>query len=463
MEAGFGSAHTYTGRLFPSIFSLERVAMKTNKKSVSSEKTHEGASAKRINAEQQLRRSLMACMLWENSFYEDGESIADRIASLVEDVAPATVAAMAVEARTKMKLRHAPLWVVRAMARLPKHKTFVSSTLSQVIQRADELSEFVSLYWKDGRQPLSKQVKLGLASAFQKFDAYQLAKYNRDNDVKLRDVLFLCHAKPKNKEQAETWKKLVDGTLPAPDTWEVALSAGKDKKETWERLIKEGQLGALALLRNLRNMSEANVEKSAIVSALREMKTERVLPFRFISAARAVPQLEPEIEQAMMKCLSGKSKIPGKTVVLVDVSGSMDAAISDKSDLMRFDAANGLAILSRELCDDVSVYSFSNSLVLIPPRHGFALRDAIAGSQQHAGTHLGLAVSAINKNENYDRIIVLTDEQSADSIPNPSGKGYVINVAAYKNGVGYGAWTHIDGWSEAVFDYIASDNDVTFG
>jgi 60 kDa SS-A/Ro ribonucleoprotein len=25
----------------------------------------------------------------------------------------------------------------------------------------------------------------------------------------------------------------------------------------------------------------------------------------------------------------------------------------------------------------------------------------------------------------------------------------------YRNGVGYGEWTHIDGWREAVIDYIA--------
>ena len=27
-------------------------------------------------------------------------------------------------------------------------------------------------------------------------------------------------------------------------------------------------------------------------------------------------------------------------------------------------------------------------------------------------------------------------------------------MASYKNGVGYGKWTHIDGWSEAVIEYI---------
>ena len=428
--------------------------MKVNVATKNNLKTHEGAPARRINAEQQLRRSLMACMLWEDTFYEDGISIAERIAYLVPLVAPDTVSGMAIEARERMKLRHAPLWVVREMAKQPKHKGLVAETLSRVIQRADELAEFVALYWKDGRQPLSKQVKKGLAQAFTKFDAYQLAKYNRDGAVKLRDVLFLCHAKPKDKEQEAMWKQLIDGTLPVPDTWEVSLSAGKDKKATWERLLAENKLGGLALLRNLRNMAGSKVDESLVFAALDRMKTARILPFRFIAAAKHAPQWESRIERAMLKCLEGREKLPGKTVLLIDVSGSMDWEISAKSDLKRYDAANGLAILARELCEQVAIYSFSNSVVRIPDRRGFALRDAITNSQFHGGTWLGNAVKHINASEHYDRLIVLTDEQSHDTVPNPKGKGYVINVASYKNGVGYGAWTHIDGWSEAVIDYI---------
>jgi hypothetical protein len=159
----------------------------------------------------------------------------------------------------------------------------------------------------------------------------------------------------------------------------------------------------------------------------------------------------------MLKCLEGRSKLEGKTVLLIDVSGSMNAAISSKSDLMRFDAENGLAILARELCESVAVYSFSNNLVRVPDRRGFALRDAISNSQSHSSTYLGQAVATINEKETYDRIIVLTDEQSHDAVPNAKAKGYLINVAANKNGIGYGSWTHIDGWSEAVFDYIGEN------
>ena len=417
-------------------------------------RTHEGAPAKHISPERQLRRSVLACMLWEDQFYEDGVAIAGRIRELVAKVPPAKVAALAVEAREKMKLRHAPLLLVREMARLASHRHLVAETLYQVIQRADELSEFVALYWNEGKQPLSAQVKKGLAAAFTKFDEYALAKYNRATPVKLRDVLFLSHAKPVDAAQAELWKRLVEGELISPDTWEVALSAGPnvDKRQAWERLLAENKLGALALLRNLRNMAGANVSEKAIRDGLARMKTERVLPFRFIAAARYVPQWEPELEKAMLRSLEGQAKLPGKTVLLVDVSGSMDAQLSRRSEMRRNDAAYGLAVFLREIAEQVSVYSFSDQLVRVPSRQGFALRDAINASQPHSGTYLGKALGEIK--ESYDRLIVITDEQSHDPVPNPKAVGYMINVASYQNGVGYGRWTHVDGWSDSVIEYV---------
>jgi len=421
--------------------------------------THEGASARHISPELQLRRSVLACMLWEDQFYEDGVAIAGRIRELVNKVPADKVAALAVEAREKMKLRHAPLLLVREMARLASHRHLVAETLMRVIQRADELAEFVALYWSEGKQPLSAQVKKGLAAAFTKFDEYALAKYNRATPVKLRDVLFLCHAKPVDSAQAALWKKLVDDVLTTPDTWEVALSAGADKRAAWERLLRENKLGALALLRNLRNMAEARVDEQLVIQGLGRMKTERVLPFRFIAAARYAPQWEANLEQAMFKSLEGQPKLPGKTVLLVDISGSMDVLLSGRSEMRRNDAAYGLAVLLREIAEKVSVYSFSASLVRVPNRSGFALRDVINQSQPHSGTYLGKALGDIK--EDYDRLIVITDEQSHDPVPNPKARGYLINVASYKNGVGYGKWTHIDGWSDSVIEYIrASEGQI---
>jgi 60 kDa SS-A/Ro ribonucleoprotein len=415
-------------------------------------RTHEGAPAKSISAEHALRRSVLACLLWESQFYEDGVEIAGRVRELVPKVDAAKVAALAIEAREAMKLRHAPLLLVREMARHATHRGLVAETLARVIQRADELAEFVAIYWAEGRAPLSGQVKKGLAAAFPKFDEYALAKYDRAGVVRLRDVLFLCHAKPRDAEQAAVWKRLIDGTLATPDTWEVALSAGGDKRASWERLLAERKLGALALLRNLRNMKDASVSDELVTGALAAMKTDRVLPFRFLAAARYAPQWEEALEQAMFRSVEGREKLGGHTVLLVDVSGSMVAPLSGRSEMLRTDAAYGLAVLLREIADKVSVYTFSDALKGVPARRGFALRDALDKSQPHGGTQLGKALDSLD--EKYDRLIVITDEQSHDRVPAPKGRGYVINVASYRNGVGYGPWTHIDGWSEAVLGYI---------
>src|SRR5271168_1637658 len=180
--------------------------------------THEGAVAQKVSPKAELRRTVLTCLLWEDAFYEKGGDIASRIAALVRANTANDVAALARDARMEMQLRHVPLFLTRELARRKGAGPLVAETLESVIQRADELAEFVALYWKEKKQPLSAGAKRGLARAFTKFDAYQLAKYNRDSAVKLRDVLFLCHAKPKDAAQAEAWKKLVACTLEAPDT-----------------------------------------------------------------------------------------------------------------------------------------------------------------------------------------------------------------------------------------------------
>jgi len=433
-------------------------------------RTHEGTPARHISPEMRLRRSVLACLLWESQFYEDGVEIAGRIAELVPKVAADQVAPLAIEAREQMKLRHAPLLLVREMARHKTHRAPVSETLARVIQRADELAEFVAIYWKDGRVPLSGQVKKGLAGAFPKFDEYQLAKYDRSGPIKLRDVLFLCHAKPRDEAQAAVWKNLISETLTTPDTWEVALSSGADKHQAWERLLREQKLGALALLRNLRNMREAGVSDKLVVRALGEMKTDRVLPFRFIAAARYAPKCEAELEQAMFRSLKNQTPLPGTTALVVDTSPSMwMARLSRNSDMDRFEAAAGLAILLRESAERVNVYAFNEKAYEVPPRRGFALRDALAATKNN-WSRGGLAVAAANR-DGYDRIIVITDGQwhfSDTTTVQGYGEGdpqtvapapltkqaYMINVASYKNGVGYGKWMNIDGWSDSVIEYI---------
>lgn len=440
------------------------------------ETNHEGTPVRTMTPEQQLRRTVMSCLLWEDGFYEDGVTIAERIKALVPLVAPERVAVLAYQARMDMHLRHAPLLLVREMARHASHKPFVRATLSNVIQRADELTEFLAIYWKDGRVPLAKSVQRGLADAFAKFNTYQLAKYDRDGAVKLRDVLRLSHANPRGDGtpiaapptkhsgggrrlrhpdgRGALYTQVDSRTLPTPDTWEVALSSGANKLEAWTRLLTERKLGALALLRNLRNMKTAGVSDSLVRAALRDMEPDKVLPFRFLAALRYAPQFAGELESAMLRNLEGSVKLPGTTAILVDTSPSMAAKLSAKSDMTRENAATGLAILAREICQSARIFAFSDEVAEVPAFRGLALVEKIQRAVPSSGTMLGRAVATLNADRGWDRLIVITDEESQDRVGGPRTNGYMLNVCTSKNGVGYGPWTRVDGWSDRVLDYI---------
>ncbi|MCZ6897514.1 MAG: TROVE domain-containing protein [Betaproteobacteria bacterium] len=409
--------------------------------------THEGATAKHISIEDQLKRTLLSCLLWEKGFYESGETIVDRIKNLARQCKPEFVAKLAIQARTENKLRHAPLLLLLTL----KGKV-ATDTIYHVINRPDELAELIALYWMNGKRPLPAAMKRGLAKAFTKFDEYQLSKWNRDGAIKLRDVMFLVHPKP-GKEMESAFKKLANKTLSPPDTWESRLTGGQDKKTVFEDLLTRNKLGYMALLRNLRGMLEKGVNLELIKKRLSETKGI-VLPYRFIAAAKHAPSLEPDLDKAMMKLMESQAPMTGKTILLVDVSGSMFyGKLSGKSELTYMDAACGLAILMSGICPDLRVFTFSNHAVEVAPRKGMALRDAIENSQGHGGTDLGAAVRAVDLLE-YDRLIVLTDEQSHTPVPDPKGNAWMINVATNQNGVGYGAWKHIDGFSESCIEYI---------
>jgi 60 kDa SS-A/Ro ribonucleoprotein len=430
--------------------------------------THEGAPAAPMNAKQALRRSVMSCLLWESEFYEDGEEIAERIARLAAALPIETVAAIAIEAREKGNLRHVPLLLASAMARAGTGHKIVAYTIARVVQRADELTELLAIHArlnkvspKAIKKILPAQMKKGLARAFTKFDEYQLAKYDRDGAIRLRDALFLVHAKPMDDAQAALWKRLVANELTVPDTWEVGLSGGADKKEAFTRLLSEGKLGYLALLRNLRNMAEAGVDSDLVNAAIvaRRGGAQRVLPFRYVAAARAAPQFEPAIDQALCEAIAEMPILTGRTIVLVDVSGSMEGRLSGKSDMRRVDAAAALASI---IAGDVRLFVFAGGCEELAARRGMAGVENIA-RRVGGGTELGAAVTRINDLKKIDRLIVITDEQSHDRVPDPiMPHAYMINVASAQRGVGYGRWKHIDGFSENVLHWIheVENNDA---
>ncbi|VTU01419.1 trove domain-containing protein : Uncharacterized protein containing a von Willebrand factor type A (VWA) domain OS=Singulisphaera acidiphila (strain ATCC BAA-1392 / DSM 18658 / VKM B-2454 / MOB10) GN=Sinac_2557 PE=4 SV=1: TROVE: TROVE [Gemmataceae bacterium] len=418
----------------------------------------------------------MSCLLWEDEHYEDGQSIGQRIADLVKQVPAADVARVTVQAKVDMKLRHTPLLLARELLRTKEGRAAFGGVAEKVFARPDDIAEFLAIYWKDNKdEPLAKQAKRHVGEAFRRFDEYQLAKWNGGQKaVKLRDALRITRPKPKSAEQAELWRKLVKGELATPDTWEVALSGGADKKATFERLMAEGKLGTLAFLRNLRNMKQAGTEQKTAAEYAAKAKVDRVLPFQFVAAARAVPEWEGVIEPMMLRCLEGQKKLSGKTVLVIDTSGSMHARLSAKSELNRKDVAAALAILVREVCEGAAIYCTAgddgtrvHATMPVPSRRGFALSDYITGPEVSSrigggGIFLVQCMKFIHSREkDADRVIVLTDEQDCDTKLNPESadafgkRNYLVNVASAKNGIGHRKWLHIDGWSDKVMDYIA--------
>jgi hypothetical protein len=414
-------------------------------------------------------------MLWEDSHYESGNATAARIVELVKTVSLDEAVKIAIEARELFKLRHAPLFLTREILRHHKGSK-VGDLIARVIQRPDEMGELFALYRKDGKNEPA-QLKIGVARAFKKFSEYQLAKYNREGAFTLRDIFFMCHPRPKDDAQKALFDRVVNKQLATPDTWEVALSEGADKKATFARLITENKLGALALLRNLRNMVQSGVDPAVIRDGLARMKGDRVLPFRFIAAAKAAPQYETEIDQAMLRSLNQRPKLLGKTLIVIDVSGSMyGSPVSKKSDMDRAVAACALGAIARELCADPRIYATAGSdarrihqTQMVPVRRGMALVDAIHNLRMPLGGG-GIFLKQVMdflliQEKTADRVIVITDEQDCgiaeDDRPSKANafgtENYLINVATYANGINFGQWTQINGFSEAVFDFILAN------
>lgn len=433
-------------------------------------------AAKQSNI-QILRRVTLANLLWENNSYVDGIKVSEEIKRLVPLCNPKEVYELALECRLKQKLRHTPLFIAVEMCKYEDHKKYVGILLPQIITRADMLTDFLALYWKEGKTPLANQVKKGLAYSFYNFNEYQFAKYDRNSLIKLRDVLFLTHPKPRNKEEEKLFKKIANRTLDIPETWETMLSAGKDKNKTWTYLINEGKIGGLAMLRNISNMMKANVDRRVISKGISNIKSTMLLPLDFIKSQRMNPVFSKQIEEAMINSYSNLPKIPGKSLFIIDVSGSMNINISSKSDFSRYDAAAAMVMLAVNQCEDFELVTTAGNDFLKKGKHawiqypskGFDIINQIRETNNEIGGGGIFTRQCLEycqekfKDDKFDRIIIFSDSQDCDyptkRVPKPFGKyNYICDISSELRGINYkGIWTaEISGFSEHFLTYIAS-------
>lgn len=437
-----------------------------------------GLKAAALNPEALLRRATLSSLLWEDMAYESGKENADNVALLVPQVNAKTVSDLAIECRLKQKLRHMPLFIAAEMAKHSTHKAFVEETLVAIITRPDQITDFMAIYWRNGKCPIAKCVKKGLARCFNKFNEYSLAKYNRDAPIKLRDVMFMVRPKPEDEKQAELFKRLANNTLKTPDTWEVALSSGQDKRATWERLLSEEKLGSLAFIRNLRNIHDAGVSYDLIKKGFDNLSGSVLLPLNFLAASKYCPAFDKEINDAMLKSYGKIPKLPGHTVVVIDVSGSMTYGNAGRSKFSRMDSAKAMAVLANEVGERVSIYATAGSdsrsihkTKRLSNSRGFALGkeiDSVYGELGGGGIFTRQCLEFIKGDlkEAPDRIIIFSDSQDCDRInkvPAPFGKyNYIVDISSHKNGINYdGVWTaEISGFSEHFLAYIMAVEGV---
>ena len=473
---------------------------------------HEGEQAYKLSPAWQLYTAAVTSGL-SDSFYESASTRLEHIRNLIVHNDPEFVARLAVYTRTRMNLRSIPLVLAVELAGVHRGDQTVRKTVAGIIQRVDEITELLAYYqMANDRQAmkklnkLSKQIQYGLEEAFNRFDEYQFAKYNRATEVKLRDALFLVHPKAKDEEQQQLFDKIVNGSLETPYTWETELSTlGQAKYPTekarrdafrhkWEELIDSGKVGYMALMRNLRNLLDAAVSEEHIAKVCRMLaspeavRRSKQLPFRYLAAYREISKVKSvyagcildALEQAVsVSAASIKGFDSGTSVLLAcDVSGSMQRAVSPKSSILAYDIGLMLAMLLKSRCQKAVTGMFGDSwkIINVPSQGVLANVDAFYRREGEVGYSTNgylVLEDLLNRKERIDKIMIFTDCQLWNSRNDtkitavwnkykeisPDSRLYLFDLS------GYGT-TPLDivrddvfliaGWSDIVFDILSA-------
>ncbi|WP_266362727.1 TROVE domain-containing protein [Tellurirhabdus rosea] len=481
---------------------------------------YEGAKAYVLTPELELYSAVATTML-ADSFYEKADDRLNRIRTLVGKVSPAFVAKLAVYVREQLYLRSAPVVLTGELAKRHNGDSLVSRTVARVVQRPDEITELLAYYQLTNERKgakklggLSKQVQKGLGAAFNRFDEYQFAKYNRDAQVKLRDALFLVHPKAKDEAQQAIYNKIVTDTLETPYTWETELSAlgqqtfasEKEKQAAfrakWEDLVASRRLGYMATLRNLRNMLEAGVGPATMqrvcdfLSDAEAVRRSKQLPFRFLAAYREirdiksgyVAMIQDALEDALRYSVANLRGFSADTRVVIacDVSGSMQQPVSAKSKVLLYDIGLLLGMLLQAKCRNVVCGMFGDrwKTVQLPGRNVLANVQEFYRREGEVGysTNGYLVIDdLIRRKYVADKIMLFTDTQLWDSYTNnafqantlrakwaaykqlaPSARLYLFDLAGYGQAplrVEANDVYLLAGWSDKVFDVLQALED----
>lgn len=371
--------------------------------------------------------SILLTSFVQDQFYRTGDETVSQLTNLIDQISDKTFPAKAaIYARNEFGMRSISHVVAGELASRVKGEQWTKSFYDQVVRRPDDITEILSYYLSKNGKPVPNSLKKGLAQAFGKFDAYQLAKYRAEGkDISLVDVVNLVRPKPTEKN-AEALKQLVAGTLKSADTWESKLSEAGQKAETdedkdelknqaWVELIKTKKIGYFALLRNLRNILEQSPE--SLPGALEMLVDEKlikkslVLPFRFLTALNVVADTNYNGAQSVLRALNlaldisvnNVPKFDGTTLIALDTSSSMRGQPSQIGALF--------ASVLVKSNDGADLMSFSNDARYVTLNTADST-ITVANSIPFLGGGTNFHSIFETANKVYDRVVLLSDMQA---------------------------------------------------
>ena len=441
----------------------------------------DGHIAYKMNEKEKLVTQVLTSFFNESKFYGDNSAVMQETIKNVIKSDPQFIANLAVFARKEFNMRSVSHVLTAYLAHEVEGKPFTRKTVKAVTMRGDDVTEIMACYLSLFGKPIPNSLKKGIADAMQGFDEYTLAKYKGNGKaVKMRDLLCLCRPTPKNTAQSELWKRLLNDELEIPMTWETELSANGNNKETWEKLIDSEKVGYMALLRNLRNILKANPSNlNTVLETIQnpeKVKKSKQLPFRFLSAYKELENIGGSrvfdvLENAVEASIENMPKLEGTTVIAVDVSGSMNDNISDKSKVRCYEIAMLLGLIANKICENSYFYTFNNSIKTYAVSHRSGILETTLNSSCGGGTNMYLPFEKMmNDKVKADRVIILSDNQCnsgwyskpvqsyADKYRKTTGNDiwvHAIDLQGYGTQQFCGAKTNIiAGWSEKVFEFI---------
>lgn len=445
-----------------------------------------GHVAYSMGDKEKLVTQVLTTFFNESKFYGDNSSELVKLAESLAITEPQFVSNLARYARKEMHLRSVSHVLTCIVAHTVESKPFIKSTVADVVERADDITEIASCYLSMYGKPFPNGLKKALSDALRKFNAYQISKYNGGNKtLKFKDVLRICHPTPKTIDEDKLFGAIINDTLPVATRWETELSANGNNAETWEKLIAENKIGYMAMLRNLRNIINANPKNIDVVYSKLANRDEvlksKQLPFRFLSAYREMPtkaysKAYDVLETAIEYSCENLPKLYGKTVIAIDVSGSMSSTISAKSNVRCSDISCLLGVIASRICDDFVVYTFDDELYHPRITHRSPiLETTMRINKCGGGTNLKLPLNKmIHDNIYADRLIILSDNEINHGWYGRYSKTCQTLADSYRNTINPNLWVHaidlqgygtqqfiggktniIAGWSERVLEFIA--------